>query len=86
MERKVGLYSLTYENRPKQLETIQAAKEWTESHDGVMPTVSELAASLGENQGCIHERVKKLRQKKIVITRLIQKDERMKLSLKSRGY
>lgn len=73
-----GMYSIPFEKRRKQLVTIQAAERWKALNGGeIFPTVEELAKALNETQGCIYERVKKLRNAGIVITRLVDDRERV---------
>lgn len=81
----MGMYSTPFEKRPKQLELIQAAERWKALNGGeTFPTVEELAKALNETQGCIYERVKKLRKAGITVTRLIDDGERIERSLRSR--
>lgn len=84
MEEK-GMYSIPFEKRPKQLATIRAAERWKALNGGeIFPTVEELSKTLNETQGCVYERVKKLRKAGIIITRLVDDRERVERSLRSR--
>lgn len=88
MKEEKGMYSTPFHQRRKQLATIQAAERLTvideKTKEKILPTVEELAKALNETQGCIYERVKKLRKVGIVITRLVDDKERIERSLRSR--
>ena len=83
-----GMYSVPFQKRRKQLATIQAAKGLTKT-DSVtgqvtLPTIEELSQSMGETYGCIYARVSKLRKLGINIVRIVEDDEKLQRSLKSR--
>jgi len=75
---------IPFERKPKQLETIRAAKRCQALNSGVLPTVVELAVMLVQSKSCIYERTKKLEKKKIICVRKIETPERMKLSEQKR--
>lgn len=81
------MYSIPYQDRPKQLELIQAVEDYRKNNEGALPLAEDLAKTMGISRDLVYQRsnaLSKITGKEYF--RRLEESERVAKIKKGRGY